>query len=255
MRILQVCARLFLALWLALAPVKAWAGSMTLLGAGKVGAAPTPFSITYGAIATNIAPSGNVFTFSSVSIPNSDPTRTVYVGISQANCTTACGFSSVTINGIAATQATGAFFSNGSGASALSTDFWYAACGTSCGTTTNIVVTTTSTTGRVTILTFSVLGTGNAFSSAGGSASVSGTSGSATLTVPSGGGTIGFGAQTSGTSATFTNLTSAVIDSSCCGTRVYAAGIDTSLSGSNTFTITYNGVPNATSSSFVTISP
>lgn len=42
MRILQVCVRLFLALLLALAPVKALAGSMTLLGAGKVGTTGQP---------------------------------------------------------------------------------------------------------------------------------------------------------------------------------------------------------------------
>lgn len=42
MRCLQDTARVVLALWLALAPVKAWAGSMMLLGAGKAGAsAPT----------------------------------------------------------------------------------------------------------------------------------------------------------------------------------------------------------------------
>lgn len=39
MRCLQVSARLILALWLALAPVKAWAGNQTLLGAGGPSAA------------------------------------------------------------------------------------------------------------------------------------------------------------------------------------------------------------------------
>lgn len=38
MRILQVCGGLIAAIWLAVAPVKALAGSMTLLGAGKAGA-------------------------------------------------------------------------------------------------------------------------------------------------------------------------------------------------------------------------
>jgi len=41
MRFFQRTASLFLAVWIALAPVKAWAGSMTLLGAGSAGAAAT----------------------------------------------------------------------------------------------------------------------------------------------------------------------------------------------------------------------
>jgi hypothetical protein len=107
----------------------------------------------------------------------------------------------------------------------------------------------------VNIGAFSIVGTGNAFSTAGGSSNVSGLSTSATLTVPAGGGTIGFGFLTGGAGASFTNLTSDSVDTTCCGPRVLAAGHDTALSGSNTFTITFTAGNNVVSGSFATFSP
>ncbi len=247
----------FPALAFAQSPISAFPpGTFQNRAALDAAGSSTPFAIAFGAVNTNTSPVGNVFTFTSVAIGTAAATRIVAVGINIVGNAASNTVASVTINGTSATQATGAYFTAGTGAQALVTDWWYAPCGVVCGTTTTIVVTTGAASGRVSIVTYSVTGTADAFSVAGGSAGSSVTSTSATLLVPSGGGTIGFSVFAgAATSASFTNLTSDLNSASCCGGRLVASGNNTSLSGSNTFTITGNSTVNFGSGSYIAFSP
>ena len=241
-----------LALWLALTGAALAQVPMTGGGLGAPSSGGTSFAIAFGAVTSTTTSVANVFTFAGQAIGTSDATRIVAVGIMQNTCTTACGITAVTVNGVSATQATGAFHTS---AQTKAADIWYAPCGTACGTTTTITVTTTNATVRLNIITWSVVGTSDAFSSAGGSASVGGPSATATLTVPAGGGTIGFAVQAGGTGSSLTNLnTSDTNAGSCCGANWVAGAHDTASSGSTVFTITFTG-GSTVAGAFATFSP
>lgn len=211
----------------------------------------TSFAIAFGAVSSTTTNVANVWTFAGQAIGTSDATRIVVVGIMETLCVAACGVSAVTVNGNTATQATGAFHNS---VTAKSADIWYAPCGTVCGVTTTITVTTNHSAGELDIITWSVIGTSDAFSSAGGSASAAANSTTATLTVPAGGGTIGFGTLAGGTAASFTNLGTSDTNGSCCGGWV-AGAHDTASSGSTAFTITFTGTANRIAGAFATFSP
>lgn len=218
-------------------------------------AAGVPFGIAYISNNSTVLTCIAGCTFAAQNIGTADATRLVVVGIFLKNCTTNCNISGVTVNGVSAAAAAGA---HQDAVESVTTDIYWVACGTSCGTTTNIVVTTTNVVARASIIIYSVTGTGatiNPSSCCGGSNSASSLTASATLTPPSGGGTIGLGALSAGAGASFTNLTSDLSSGACCGANWVAAGHNTSASGSTTYTITFTSSASTIAGSFATFSP
>lgn len=227
-------------------------------GALDAGSGSTPFAITYAtpAQSTTSIPAG-VATFTSQNIGTADSTRIVVIAIylkGSGSATAAVTAVALSVGATCtATQATSAAQGN----THASTDLWYCAAAT--GTSATVAVTTTNSPQRVTIATYSVTGTGaaiNPSSCCGGSNSSAGSSTvTATLTPPAGGGTIGIGlANGSATTASGTNLTLDLNDNSSFGTNTYAAGHNTSASGSTTYTITWGTSPQ-NAGSFATFSP
>jgi hypothetical protein len=214
-----------------------------------VAAAPT-ITVTFSggtnpnSTTTSVA---NAFTFAS------QPTGTsgiIGIGIMLSSCTTSCSISSVTVGGSSATQATGAAGGNTTRAS----DFWYIAAPG--GSTETIVVTTGTATSRLSIVVYNITGTGVAFSTAAqNTVTASATVSVSGLVVPSSGATIGF-AMLDGASGftSASNLTQDASSGSCCGGNWVWSGHNTTLSGSNSFGITFAS-SGFGAGSFATFSP
>jgi|SRR5580700_135109 hypothetical protein len=192
----------------------------------------------------------NVFAFASQPVGTSG---LVVIGITQNTCTTACGIAAggVTVGVTTATQGTSCYTSP---SVQKATDIWYAAAPATSPQT--ISVTTANATGRVSIAVWNVTGAGAAFSTCKNNSNTSSaTTSVSSLTVPSGGATIGFGSILGAeTFSSASNLSTDAASTSCCGSNVVFAGHNTSLSGSQSFGITFSAA-NQIAGSFATFSP
>lgn len=248
MRPLQVCARLFLALWLALVPVKALAGSMTLLGAGKAGAA-IAFSLAYTDHAEDTT-GGTTISYGTKSIGAADPNRIVVVALCNRGTVTNATVASATIGGVSATQVSGALADNG--ATALWTcDMWQAAVPT--GTTAAVSVTYNNASARSAIDLYRIVTGTPTRSDAGQATNSTGNTNcgitSSSFTVPSGGAGIsmygcrGPGSANSVTwSAPLTKDNEAIFIASAFS----ASSASTSTSGATTATASISAASSAT---------
>lgn len=200
----------------------------------------TPFSINYQTSATTTTITAGIATFTSVSIGSADASRIVGILVYLAGN----GSSTPTVTAIAlsvgatctASQATSAAAGNPQAAS----DIWY--CAVAAGTTATVAVTVTNTPSRVSIFTFSIVGTGASFSSASGVLNDATKScAPAAVTVPGGGGTIigAFGRGATPTGASVSPGSTDASSGSICGTSWCFLGHDTSSSGSTTYTTTF----------------
>lgn len=185
------------------------------------------------------------FTFAARAIGAADATRIVAVGIGIQATIGNTTITGVTIGGVAATQATGAYQTEVTGGQ--TTDIWYAAVPS--GTTADVVVNTAAQLSRCAVFVYRAIGTGVGFSVANGHAdSGNVNSEAAAVTVPAGGGVIGVAAAHNATETiTGTNLT---IDAAALvvGGSTYGAGHDASHSGSTTFTFSWGTATSAAAS-------
>lgn len=201
-------------------------------GAGAGGGGGTPFSITHTADAGSATPATS-FTFTAQPIGTADATRIVAVCVSHG-ITAANPVTSLTIGGSAATLATGSQISSAGDA----TEIWYLAV--PAGTTANIVVNFAASENRCSVHIYSVVGTGAAFSVAGGTANTSGvSSNSTTIVVPAGGGVIAVqlihNSSQTGSGSNLTIDTAGFVN----GSSATACGHDTTHSGSTAFGFTW----------------
>lgn len=233
--------RIFLALWLAIAPAFAWAGSMTLLGVGSSVVAVLP-SVTYvGETAATVSNPTATVTSAALGPAGS---KLVVVAVSDAFVVINA---SMTINGVAATKIGELQF--GSGADAYIAMFTAVTAGTSG----NIVATATS--GSWSAPTFSVLAIQNLSSTtavATNNNSANSVSTLSTTLATSAGGVV-IGAMSSAASNVAPNVYSGTetytTDSSAyygTGAYVYSMGhaSGTAANGSSTITATQSAVNN-----------
>lgn len=138
MRCLQDTARVILALWLVLVPVKAWAGNQTLLGAGGAGAAAATFSLSFvdnqqeASGLTTISYSACANGVSTCNFGATDPNRIIVV-CAGARMTTVNAISSMTIGGSSATAVSGTAIAEG-GTNGSNSGCYQAAPGGTSGT-------------------------------------------------------------------------------------------------------------------------
>lgn len=89
--------RLFLALWLAITPSFAWAGSIPLMGAGKPAAGAVTPTFTYDGT-DQYSGTGGAFTSTAINIGAATSDRFIIVALADQNGVTLSG---VTVNGVA----------------------------------------------------------------------------------------------------------------------------------------------------------
>jgi hypothetical protein len=215
----------------------------------NVAAGGTPFAITQTGQTSTTTNAVTTPSFAGLNIGTADPTRIVValIGHGPNSGTTISG---LTIGGVTATQAPGTAHDSGSGAAV---DIWYAAVPS--GTTATVAFTVSSAAeSRIVVTTYSVVGTGAAFS-VGGGANATAASLSAAVSIPAGGGAIAYAYTHSASSGsgTPTNLT---LDTNnvVVGTSTSYTGHNTTGSGSTTMGVSWTGSTDS-ALAIVTFSP
>jgi hypothetical protein len=231
---------------------------------GSPGSGARAFGIAYQQFATtqscSTVGSATTCTFTAQNIGSVDPTRIVAVGLIVRPSGTIPTVTSIGLSGGATaslSEATGAYTVNASSDSFVS-DIWYAPVASGTSATITVVLGNTSPgITRVSIATWSVTGTGAAFSAANGGTSVSSTSVSTSVAVPSGGGSVIVSSlDNTPTAGSPTNYSADFNDPAAGGsTNWILVGHDTSHSGSTTYTSTVTGSPGFAIMSAAAFSP